>query len=173
MLEEKVEKREVMYGVTTGIGELAEVVLSPDQTEKFQKFLIYSHAAGCGDPMPEEAVRAAMTTRINVHCNGRSGLRPLITQTLVEMLKLFLDRFGSAVRSRHRVAKLTNYEITWMNENPPLELWVASGSSMGDTLLGWSKTELNGNRCREESCLYAIDMQKYAGWLRDNQCKMA
>jgi len=86
MLEDKVQKQEVMYGVTTGIGELAEVVLDPDQTENFQKFLIYSHAAGCGEPIPEDGVRAAIASRINVHCNGRSGLRPVITQTLVDML---------------------------------------------------------------------------------------
>ena len=73
MLEKKVRNRETMYGVTTGIGELSEVVLSPEQTESFQKFLIYSHAAGCGEPLPEDAVRAAMVSRINVHCNGHSG----------------------------------------------------------------------------------------------------
>lgn len=86
MLEEKVKAHEVMYGVTTGIGELATVVLSPEQTEQFQKFLIYSHAAGCGEPMREEAVRGAMAARLNVHCNGRSGLRLKVSQTLVEML---------------------------------------------------------------------------------------
>ncbi len=61
-------------------------MLDEDQTKQFQKYLIYSHAAGCGDPLPEEVVRAAMLSRINVHCNGRSGLRPVITKTLVEML---------------------------------------------------------------------------------------
>lgn len=86
LLEEKVEKREIMYGVTTGIGEFSEVVLTPEQTENYQKFLIYSHAAGCGEPVPEEEVRAAILSRINVHCNGLSGGRLLVTRTLVEML---------------------------------------------------------------------------------------
>ncbi len=86
MLEEKIQAREVMYGVTTGIGEFSEVVLDEEQTQQFQKYLIYSHAAGYGEPFAEEVVRAAMTSRINVHCNGRSGLRPLVTKTLVEML---------------------------------------------------------------------------------------
>ena len=86
LLDEKVEKREVMYGVTTGIGEFSEVALTPEQTEHYQKFLIYSHAAGCGDPVPEDAVRASMLSRINVHCNGLSGLRLKVTETLVEML---------------------------------------------------------------------------------------
>ena len=86
LLDDKVAKGEIMYGVTTGIGEFSEVVLSPEQTEQFQKFLIYSHAAGCGDPVPEEAVRAAILSRINVHCNGHAGLRLKVTETLVAML---------------------------------------------------------------------------------------
>ncbi len=86
MCEEKIAAREVMYGVTTGIGEFSEVVLTAEQTEKYQKYLIYSHAAGIGKPMPEEVVRAAIATRINVHCNGNSGCRPIVTQTLVDML---------------------------------------------------------------------------------------
>ncbi|MHC4942333.1 MAG: histidine ammonia-lyase [Planctomycetota bacterium] len=86
MLDEKVQNHEIMYGVTTGIGELSEVVLTREQTQDFQKFLIYSHAAGCGEPIPEDGVRAAMTSRLNVHCNGRSGLRPEVSQTVVNML---------------------------------------------------------------------------------------
>ena len=49
-----------MYGVNTGIGELANVVLNQDQLEKYQRYLIYSHAAGYGKPMPEDVVRAAI-----------------------------------------------------------------------------------------------------------------
>lgn len=86
LLDDKVQNREIMYGVTTGIGEFSEVVLTPEQTENFQKYLIYSHAAGCGEPLAQEAVRAAMLSRINVHCNGRSGLRLVVSETLVEML---------------------------------------------------------------------------------------
>jgi histidine ammonia-lyase len=85
-LEKKVAAREVMYGVNTGIGELSEVALTDDQTKEFQKYLIYNHAAGIGDPMPVEWVRGAMLSRINVHANGHSACRPEITQTYVEML---------------------------------------------------------------------------------------
>jgi histidine ammonia-lyase len=62
------------------------VVLTDDQVQQFQRYLIYNHAAGIGDPVPVEQVRAAMAGRINVHCHGKSGCRPAITQTLVEML---------------------------------------------------------------------------------------
>ena len=86
MLEEKIQAGEVMYGVNTGIGEFSEVVLDDDQIKDFQKYLIYNHAAGIGDPAPIEYVRGAIAGRINVHSKGRSGCRLEITQTMVEML---------------------------------------------------------------------------------------
>ncbi len=86
MLEEKLAAREIMYGTNTGIGEFSEKILNDDQVKEFQKYLIYNHAAGIGDPAPIEHVRAALAGRINVHAHGNSGCRPEITQTLVEML---------------------------------------------------------------------------------------
>ncbi|PIP55415.1 MAG: phenylalanine ammonia-lyase [Bacteroidetes bacterium CG23_combo_of_CG06-09_8_20_14_all_32_9] len=86
MLDRKIESHEIMYGINTGIGEFSEVVLNDNQVKEFQKYLIYNHAAGIGEAMPLEHVRAAMLGRINVHAHGNSGCRPEITQTLVEML---------------------------------------------------------------------------------------
>jgi histidine ammonia-lyase len=86
MLEKKIIAGEIMYGVNTGIGEFSEVVLTDDQVKDFQKFLIYNHAAGIGEPMPADWVRGAMLGRINVHAHGNSGVRPEITLTLIEML---------------------------------------------------------------------------------------
>jgi histidine ammonia-lyase len=86
MLEEKIQAHEIMYGVNTGIGEFSEVVLNDEQVQQFQRYLIYNHAAGIGDPAPVEYVRGAMAGRINVHAHGNSGGRPEITLTLIEML---------------------------------------------------------------------------------------
>ncbi len=86
MLEKKIEAHEIMYGVNTGIGEFSEVVLNDEQVKNFQRYLIYNHSAGIGDPMPIEYVRGAMLGRINVHAHGNSGCRPEITLTLAEML---------------------------------------------------------------------------------------
>ena len=86
MIQQKIDAHEVMYGVTTGIGEFSEVVLNPEQVVNFQKFLVYSHAAGIGDEMPIDVVRGAMLSRINVHCHGNSGGRPEVTQLLIDML---------------------------------------------------------------------------------------
>ncbi|MBW6460154.1 MAG: aromatic amino acid ammonia-lyase [Bacteroidales bacterium] len=86
MLEKKIVAREIMYGVNTGIGEFSEMVLTDEQVQQFQRYLIYNHAAGIGDPMPIEWVRGAMLGRINVHAHGNSGMRLVITQTLIDML---------------------------------------------------------------------------------------
>jgi len=86
MLEEKLANKEIMYGTNTGIGEFSEKILSDEQVKEFQKYLIYNHAAGIGEPAPVEYVRGALTARVNVHAHGNSGNRPEITQTFVEML---------------------------------------------------------------------------------------
>ncbi|MFA4948887.1 MAG: aromatic amino acid ammonia-lyase [Candidatus Krumholzibacteriia bacterium] len=86
MLERKIKAHEIMYGVNTGIGEFSEVVLNDDQVKDFQRYLIYNHAAGIGDPAPLEYVRGAMAARINVLSKGRSGNRPEIALTYAEML---------------------------------------------------------------------------------------
>ncbi|TAL69720.1 MAG: aromatic amino acid lyase [Bacteroidetes bacterium] len=86
MLEKKIEAREIMYGVNTGIGEFSEIVLNDEQIKDFQKYLIYNHSAGIGNPVPIEFIRGAITGRINVHAHGNSGCRLEITKTLIEML---------------------------------------------------------------------------------------
>ena len=86
MLEKKIQAHEVMYGVNTGIGEFSEVVLNDEQVKEFQKYLIYNHAAGIGEPAPLEHVRAAMLSRVNVHAKGFSGCRPEIPLTYIAML---------------------------------------------------------------------------------------
>ncbi len=86
MLEEKIAAREMMYGITTGIGEFSETFLDEEQTKQFQRYLIYNHAAGIGDPAPIEFVRGAMCSRVNVLSKGYSGNRPIIAETFVQML---------------------------------------------------------------------------------------
>ena len=56
MLEEKLAAKEIMYGTNTGIGEFSEKVLNDEQVKEFQKFLIYNHAAGIGEPIAIEHV---------------------------------------------------------------------------------------------------------------------
>jgi histidine ammonia-lyase len=86
MLERKIAAREVMYGINTGIGELSEVALDDEQVKSFQRYLIYNHAAGIGEPFSIEIVRAAMLGRVNLHAKGYSGCRIEIPRTYLAML---------------------------------------------------------------------------------------
>ncbi len=86
IVERKIKEKAIMYGVTTGIGELADVILTPEQTKNYQKYLVYSHAAGCGEPVAAADVRASILSRINVLLHGHSGCRPVIVETLKEIL---------------------------------------------------------------------------------------
>lgn len=86
MLERKVAAKETMYGVNTGIGEFSEIILNDEQTKDFQKYLIYNHSAGIGEPARNEYIRGALAGRINVHSKGHSACRLEITETLVQIL---------------------------------------------------------------------------------------
>jgi len=85
-VDKKIAEHAIMYGITTGIGELSEVFLPPEQIKEFQKYIVYSHAAGYGDPVRREDVRAAITSRINVLSQGHSGCRPIIVETMRDLL---------------------------------------------------------------------------------------
>ena len=50
--EELMGRGELIYGVTTGIGELARVAVSPEHGEELQKRILRSHSAGVGPHLP-------------------------------------------------------------------------------------------------------------------------
>ncbi|GAB3516892.1 histidine ammonia-lyase [Phytohabitans suffuscus] len=75
-----------VYGVSTGFGALANTFVAPERRAELQHALIRSHAAGVGEPMPREVVRAMMLLRVRSLALGRSGVRPLIAQALVDLL---------------------------------------------------------------------------------------
>ena len=75
-----------LYGINTGYGIFAHKLISFDESKQLNRNLIFSHAVGTGEPLPEEIVRAAMTVRINALAKGLSGVKLKIVSTLVEML---------------------------------------------------------------------------------------
>lgn len=81
-----VSEGRVVYGLTTGFGALCDVVVAPDRIRELQLNLIRSHAAGVGDPLPEEDVRAIMLLRANVLALGHSGVRPRVIEALTDLL---------------------------------------------------------------------------------------
>jgi len=86
VVERLIAKKEKLYGISTGIGELSNVLLSPDQLKEFQRYVVYSHAAGWGDPVAVDDARAAWLSRVNVLSKGYSGLRIVVVSTLIDML---------------------------------------------------------------------------------------
>jgi histidine ammonia-lyase len=86
VVERWVESGEVVYGVTTGFGEFANVSISRTDIERLQENLILSHSAGAGSWLPREMVRAMLLLRINALAKGFSGIRLETLQTLVAML---------------------------------------------------------------------------------------
>ena len=81
-----IERHEVVYGVTTGFGKLADVAIAPDRLRELQVNLVRSHAAGVGPALPERETRAMMLLRANVLAKGLSGARALLADRLVAML---------------------------------------------------------------------------------------
>src|SRR5919106_102038 len=76
----------VVYGVTTGFGDLADVRIDPSQTAELQRNLVRSHAAGVGDPLPDDVVRAMLLLRANALAVGLSGVRVEVVELLIEMM---------------------------------------------------------------------------------------
>jgi histidine ammonia-lyase len=81
-----VSEGRVVYGVTTGFGALADVVIPPERIRELQVNLIRSHAAGLGDPLPADETRAVVLLRANVLAAGHSGARPEVVDLLLELL---------------------------------------------------------------------------------------
>lgn len=86
LIEDWIREDATIYGVTTGFGEFSNVRIDLTNIEQLQKNLIYSHAVGAGDPMPDETVRAMMVLRVNTLAKGYSGIRPETLDVLIKML---------------------------------------------------------------------------------------
>ena len=87
VIESLVAAGEVVYGVTTGFGDLASTFVPAADSERLQENLLMSHAAGVGAPFPTEIVRAMLLLRANTLALGHSGCRPLIVDRLLELLE--------------------------------------------------------------------------------------
>jgi histidine ammonia-lyase len=87
VIEQIVADERVVYGVTTGFGQLATTRIPVDKVRELQENLIRSHAVGVGDPLPREVVRAAMAIRVNALSKGHSGVRPLVVELLCGLLE--------------------------------------------------------------------------------------
>jgi histidine ammonia-lyase len=88
-----------VYGISTGFGALANRHVSSDLRTQLQRSLIRSHAAGVGSPVEVEVVRALMALRLKTLASGRTGVRPVVAQTMAAILNAgitpLVREFGS------------------------------------------------------------------------------
>ncbi len=86
MVEEIAKRDDPVYGVNTGFGDLSTVRIPAADLRTLQRNLVRSHAAGVGDPLPVDVVRAIMLLRANTLAAGRSGIRRETLDLLVDMI---------------------------------------------------------------------------------------
>ncbi len=86
IVEELVRENRLAYAITTGVGKLSDVRIPPEQIRELQMNLLRSHSVGVGPPLSERVTRAMILLRANSLAKGFSGVRPLIIDTLCEML---------------------------------------------------------------------------------------
>ncbi|OQR68451.1 histidine ammonia-lyase-like [Tropilaelaps mercedesae] len=84
MLEQILDENQVVYGINTGFGKFARVVIAEDNLVELQRNLVRSHAAGVGPPLSPEKIRMLLALRINVLAKGYSGVSPDTLQQLVD-----------------------------------------------------------------------------------------
>ncbi|MCZ7602930.1 MAG: histidine ammonia-lyase [Melioribacteraceae bacterium] len=86
LVENWVAEDKVVYGVTTGFGEFANVKISKDENDQLQENLIVSHATGVGENLPPFIVKIMMLLRANALASGHSGIRLETLQLLIDMM---------------------------------------------------------------------------------------
>ena len=86
VVEKLLDSESPVYGISTGFGDLSRIWIPPAEREKLQRNLILSHAAGVGEHLPEDVVRAAMLLRANSLAKGYSGIRLQSMEMLLAML---------------------------------------------------------------------------------------
>lgn len=87
LLEKLVAAEEPVYGVNTGFGHFANVVIAPDKIVALQKNIVRSHCAGVGDPVPRDLVMAMCLIGLNTICRGYSGVRVATLRSVTRMIE--------------------------------------------------------------------------------------
>ena len=86
IVEDFAKSDQPVYGISTGFGALATKHIAPEDRVALQQSLIRSHAAGMGDVVETEVVRAMQLLRLRTLCSGATGVRPIVAETIAAML---------------------------------------------------------------------------------------
>lgn len=86
IVEDLAKSNQPVYGISTGFGALATKHIAPNDRVALQQSLIRSHAAGMGQVVEPEVVRAMQLLRLRTLCSGTTGVRPVVAETIAAML---------------------------------------------------------------------------------------
>ncbi|MGA3166558.1 MAG: histidine ammonia-lyase [Terriglobia bacterium] len=87
LVEKLIAEKQVVYGVTTGVGSLSTERIDPAQARELQLNVVRSHSCGVGEPLGVAVTRGLLLLRANTLALGLSGVRP----RLADMLCAFLN----------------------------------------------------------------------------------
>ncbi len=119
VVDRVVEDGDVVYGISTGFGKLADKVIPRDLLEQLQRNLVVSHSVGVGPPLDREVVRAMLLLRAAALARGYSGIRPETVRHLIDVLNSgiipFIPARGS-VGASGDLAPLAHLALTLIGE---------------------------------------------------------
>jgi histidine ammonia-lyase len=160
-----------VYGINTGFGQFATVVIAPDQLQQLQLNLIRSHAAGVGEPLPRDQTRALMAARINCLLKAHSGIRPepihLLTECLNRDVLPVVPCQGSVGASgdlaplAHMALLLVGEGLAWCRGSDSAS--VASGSTQHALRASGGERHIPGGQALAEAGLSPVTLQAKEG----------
>ena len=100
LIEKLLQEEKAIYGVTTGFGALSDVTIPKKDSAQLQTNILMSHAAGVGNPLEEEIVRATMALRIKDMARGHSGIS---LETLMQLIRLLNEKICPVVPEKGSV----------------------------------------------------------------------
>jgi histidine ammonia-lyase len=129
LVDDHVEKGDIVYGLTTGFGKLKSVAIARADLAELQRNLVLSHSCGVGEPLSIPEARAAQILRLNGILRGHSGVR---VETVEQLVRLFNKGFVPVVPEKGSVgasgdlAPLAHMAAACMGVG---DAWIAAGGA--------------------------------------------
>jgi len=155
-IDEYTQSGKAIYGVSTGFGALADKFIEPKDRAQLQKSLIRSHAAGVGDPIEKEVVRALIFLRLKTMASGRTGVRYELAKTYADFLNAnitpIVPEFGSLGCSGD-LAPLSHCALAMMGEGKVID----EDGNIVDSLVAMNKAGIKPIELQEKEGLALIN----------------
>ena len=155
-IDEYTQSGKAIYGVSTGFGALADKFIEPKDRVQLQKSLIRSHAAGVGDPIEKEVVRALIFLRLKTMASGRTGVRYELAKTYADFLNAnitpIVPEFGSLGCSGD-LAPLSHCALAMMGEGKVID----EDGNIVDSLVAMNKAGIKPIELQEKEGLALIN----------------